>query len=65
VVDRTPARGYWLIPFTDDELEAIYDAIELRPPADPLREATLERVLHKITPSRVGDSRPDGAVDAR
>jgi hypothetical protein len=51
-----------LIPFTNEELEAIYGAIEEASPRDdPRVEDALERVIHKITPAEVGDPKPEGA----
>jgi len=52
----------YLIEFTDDELTAIYNAIEGDPRTyDFEEERHIESVLHKITPERVGDPTPAGA----
>lgn len=53
----------WLLEFTDDELTAIYNAIEGSPPMDFDEESVLESVMNKITPTTVGDPTPAGAVD--
>jgi hypothetical protein len=67
VIGRTPMmpdhganqvrRSGWLIRFTDEELDAIYSAIE----GSASSEAALDRVIEKITPLRFDDSRPAGA----
>lgn len=54
----------WLIEFTDDELTAIYDAIEQAPVQQPDAEALLQSVIHKITPVTVGNPTPSGAKRA-
>jgi hypothetical protein len=53
----------WLIGFTDDELNAIYNAIEDSPRREFDEETTLASVLEKITPTAVGNSTPSGAVE--
>ena len=48
----------WLIRFTDDELNAIYTAIENVPSGD---EDAFERVIEKITPA--GINKPPAGVE--
>ena len=55
------AKGY-LIPLTDAELTAIFNAIEDAPEREHDEEEALQRVIHKITPARVGDPKPEGAL---
>lgn len=50
----------WSIRFTDDELNAIYAAIE-NAPADDTHDEAWQRVIDKITPDSLDDARPSGA----
>lgn len=60
---QNASRG-WVIPFTDDELEAIYFAIEgLGIVEDPAVDAALDSVIAKIISTDVGNPRPAGAID--
>lgn len=57
------AKG-WVIPFTDDELEAIYTAIEKVQTLDDVTlDAALDSVIDKIIATDVGNPRPAGAID--
>lgn len=51
-------QATWLIPFTDNELNAIHSAIEVAPQGD--QEQAMDTVMDKIVPDRIGGP-PAGA----
>jgi hypothetical protein len=54
----------WLMRFTDDELEAIYTAVELAPPRAEYEERW-EAIIDKVCADKIGPgARPVGAVGA-